>query len=146
MASQRPQRHLKTFLEPVAPSSLNMSPYRATATPFVPNIITFMSSWQPRFRRPAHFQYTSISPSTVLRILGTHLELFATPWYIDIFRKKKLSKQIGELVDPQIGKYIQKPDFRVAHFFFRRHCIRLSSSVLGDCLTKVRACTQFIIL
>ena len=42
MASQRPQRYLKTFLEPVAPSSLNMSPYRATATPFVPNIITFL--------------------------------------------------------------------------------------------------------
>ena len=51
MASQRPRRHLETFLEPVAPSSLNMSPYRAMATPFMPDIVTFMtfiSSRQPR--------------------------------------------------------------------------------------------------
>ena len=41
-------------------------------------------------RRPAHFHYTSISPSTVLRIFGTHLEFFATPWYIDIFQTKQL--------------------------------------------------------
>ena len=48
MASQRSRRYLKTFLEPVAPSSLNMSPYHATATTFMPNIMSFMSSWQPR--------------------------------------------------------------------------------------------------
>ena len=37
MQSQSPQRPLKTFLDPVAPSSPNLSPFRATATPFIPD-------------------------------------------------------------------------------------------------------------
>ena len=41
MASQRPQRYLETFLEPVASFSQSMSPYRATPTPFTPKIMTF---------------------------------------------------------------------------------------------------------
>ena len=36
MVSQRPQRYLKTFLNPVAPFSQSMSPFRAMATPFIP--------------------------------------------------------------------------------------------------------------
>ena len=38
MVSQRPGRYLKTFLEPVASFSQSMSPFRAMATPFVPEI------------------------------------------------------------------------------------------------------------
>ena len=38
IASRRPGRYLKTFLEPVAPSWFNISPFRPTATPFVPKI------------------------------------------------------------------------------------------------------------
>ena len=38
MASRRPRRYLKTFLEPVASFSQSMSPFRAMATPFVPEI------------------------------------------------------------------------------------------------------------
>ena len=38
MASRRPQRYLETFLDPVASFSQSMSPYRSTATPFIPKI------------------------------------------------------------------------------------------------------------
>ena len=47
-----------------------------------------LCSWPAEFRRRARFQYGWISPSTVLRILGTHLELFATPWYIESLEYK----------------------------------------------------------
>ena len=42
MASRRPGRHLKIFLEPVASFSQSMGPYRATATPFTPKIAHFL--------------------------------------------------------------------------------------------------------
>ena len=41
--SRRPGRYLKTFVEPVASFSQSISPFRAMATPFVPNITTFTS-------------------------------------------------------------------------------------------------------
>ena len=41
MASQRPGRYLETFLEPVASFSQSMSPWRATATHFRPEITYF---------------------------------------------------------------------------------------------------------
>ena len=37
MVSGRPRSHPETFLDPVAPSSPNISPFRATATLFTPN-------------------------------------------------------------------------------------------------------------
>ena len=40
MLSQRSRRYLKTFLEPVASFSQSMGPFRATAIPFIPKIIT----------------------------------------------------------------------------------------------------------
>ena len=39
MVSRRPGRYLKSFLEPVAPSWLNISPWRAILTTFVPKMI-----------------------------------------------------------------------------------------------------------
>ena len=39
MVLTRPGRHLKTILEHVAPFCLNMSPWRAVAAPFVPQIV-----------------------------------------------------------------------------------------------------------
>ena len=88
MASRRPGRYLETFLEPVASFSQSMSPYRATPTPFTPKIMPFPRP-TPSVNRPISsdgpFYYGSISPSTVLRILGTPLDLCATPWRVDIF-------------------------------------------------------------
>ena len=55
IASRRPGRHLETFLRLVAPSWLNMSPWRAMATPFVPKMMHSLCSWQARFRRRARF-------------------------------------------------------------------------------------------
>ena len=46
MASQSPQSHVKIFLEPVASFSQSLSPFRAMATPFIPNITTFISSYK----------------------------------------------------------------------------------------------------
>ena len=37
MVSGRSRRYPETFLEPVAPSSPNISPWRATPTPFIPD-------------------------------------------------------------------------------------------------------------
>ena len=53
MASQRPGRYLITFLELVAPSWLNMSPWRAMATPFVPKMIDIFADFRKR-RAPSH--------------------------------------------------------------------------------------------
>ncbi len=61
MASQRPQRYLKPFLEPVAPSSLNMSPYGATRTPFAPNIV--ISEICPSQMSPFQMSPSQMSPS-----------------------------------------------------------------------------------
>ena len=44
MASQKPRSHLKTFLEPVASFYQSMSPFQATATPFIPKIVSCVSS------------------------------------------------------------------------------------------------------
>ena len=41
MVSRRPGRYLKTFLEPVASFSQSMSPFRAMATPFMPEITKY---------------------------------------------------------------------------------------------------------
>ena len=41
MASRRPGRYLKTFLEPTASFCQSMSPCRATATPFMPEITKY---------------------------------------------------------------------------------------------------------
>ena len=38
MVSRKPGRHLKTFLEPVASFSQSMGPFRAMATPFMPEV------------------------------------------------------------------------------------------------------------
>ena len=40
MASQKPRRHLKPFLEPVAPFSQSLGPFRGMATSFIPNMTT----------------------------------------------------------------------------------------------------------
>ncbi len=39
MASRWPGRYFRTFLEPMASFSQSISPYRATATPFIPKIM-----------------------------------------------------------------------------------------------------------
>ena len=88
MASRRSGRYLETFLDPVASFSQSMSPYRATATPFTPKIMIFCrpaTSVNPPFSSSDHFRYGSISPSTVLRNLGTPLDFCATSWCVDIF-------------------------------------------------------------
>ena len=88
MASQKPRRHLKPFLEPVAPFSQSLSPFRGMAPSFIPNMTTLgMSICCPE-------QYISrkqtpmtplppFSPSTVLRNLWTHHKFCAMPWYIE---------------------------------------------------------------
>ena len=43
MASNNPQTHIKTILEGIAPSSLNMSPWGAMADPFMPDFIKKLS-------------------------------------------------------------------------------------------------------
>ena len=48
MVSRRSGRYLETFLEPVAPLSSSMGPWRATATPFSPKIIDFLT-FQTRY-------------------------------------------------------------------------------------------------
>ena len=48
MVSRRPRRYLKTFLELVASSWLNISPWRAMATMFVPKMTNFLRSQQAR--------------------------------------------------------------------------------------------------
>ena len=45
MASQRPGRYLKTFLEPTASFSQSMGPFRATATPFMPKTVDSHAFW-----------------------------------------------------------------------------------------------------
>ena len=57
MASRRPGRYLKTFLEPVAPFSQSMSPYRPTTTPFIPKIVFSMFLSHPS---PTHFRHRPI--------------------------------------------------------------------------------------
>ena len=44
MVFRRPGRYLKTFPRLVAPSWLNISPWRATAAPLMPTIIYVFSS------------------------------------------------------------------------------------------------------
>ena len=88
MASRRSERYLETFLDPVAPFSQSMSPYRAPATPFTPKMMIFRrpaTSVNPPFSSSDHFRYGSISPSTVLQNLGTPLDFCATSWCVDIF-------------------------------------------------------------
>ncbi len=46
MASQSPQNPRKTLLKPVASFSQSLGPFLATATPFIPNITTFTSSYK----------------------------------------------------------------------------------------------------
>ena len=43
MASQRAGGYLETFLEPVAPLWLSISPWRAMATPLMPQIIFWVN-------------------------------------------------------------------------------------------------------
>ena len=116
MVSRRPGRYLKTFLDPMASLSFNMGPWRATATPFTPQIIDF-----PHFvgapissERPFHLR--SISPSTASPNYGTHLDFAATPYNIDIFLKDIYLLHHRQVSRPQIPKPAQKPEMRVAPF------------------------------
>ena len=134
MASRRPGRYLKTFLEPVASFSQSMSPYRATPTPFTPKIMTF-SLPATSVNRPISsngpFYYGSISPSTVLLNLGTPLDLCATPWCVDISSRKNKRIQESRVMQFSVGKHIKTTNFRAGHlldfryfseqYIFRKH-------------------------
>ena len=85
--SRRPGRYLKTFPEPMASLSINMSPWRAMGTSFIPKLTNCLCSWQARHCSSPPQSPPPISTTTVLRFCGTHLDLFPTPCYIDIFQK-----------------------------------------------------------
>ena len=87
MASQNPQNPLKTFPEPVPPFSQSLGTFRATATPFIPNMTTLgMSACCPEqyiSRTQTPMTPPTISSTIVPPIWGTHPKFFARPCYIE---------------------------------------------------------------
>ena len=83
MASLRPGRYLETFLEPVASFCQSMSPWRAMATPFMPEITkyyrTFMSQISDFPNSFSFFDFLAgtlrgLDPSQKMHIDCTHLQ------------------------------------------------------------------------
>ena len=98
MVSQRPGRHFKIILRLVAPFSQSMSPWRATATHFVPkSIIIDMSRTCPKDKKPQNLSHrlskrsidnkNSTNVSTKLHVFDIHLpheSLFDNPDYVNL--------------------------------------------------------------
>ena len=66
MASRRPRRYLKTFLEPVASSWLNMSPWRAMAVSFVKVFVSNLGPFFVKFHKQILFCGASESGQVVI--------------------------------------------------------------------------------
>ena len=68
MASLRSGRYLETFLEPVAPSWLNMSPWRGAAPPITPETIsTNMQNMCEHYRDPRNLTHNPSKRSIDLK-------------------------------------------------------------------------------
>ena len=84
MVSRRSGRYLETFLEPVAPLSSSMGPWRATATPFSPKIMDFVKFPKPEVvifsKNPKSQNRAPISPNSGVLGGWTHLISSAIPW------------------------------------------------------------------
>ena len=118
MASQSPRNHLKTFLEPVASFSQSLGPFRATATPFMPKITESACLPKQYISRKQTLQGGSClgnsSPSNFFdpsRLLRKPLV------YRHFYNRSFTCSTVGELVDSQIFKSVQKPDFWDGHFW-----------------------------
>ena len=114
MVSQKPGRYLKTFLEPVASFSQSMSPFRAMATPFVPEITKYYRTLVSRitdFLNLFSFFYflagalRGLDPSQKMHIDCTHLQ---KGWYGgSIFHQRFI---LGDFEDPYLefeGPYFE---------------------------------------
>ena len=119
IASRRPRRPPETFLEPVAPFSQSMGPYRATTPPFIPKSMllrVLVTSVTDTFSSNGPFHYGSISPSTVPLNFGTPLDLCARPWCVDIPLREIKRIRESRVIQLSVGKHIKTAKFRVGHF------------------------------
>ena len=112
MASQWPRRHLKSFLRLVAPSWLNISPWRATATPFVPKMINMFADFWKR-HAPSHVFFNIFSKKVP-----------TVPLSLGLTHPKRCSTKLCA------GKY--QKFFGISHLRpnLRKHCSRMSPKSL----------------
>ena len=112
MASRRPGRYLETFLEPAASLWLSMSPWRATATPFVPKMINMFADFWKR-HTPSHVLFNIFSKNVP-----------TVPLSLGLTHPKRCSTKLCA------GKY--QKFFGISHLrpTFRKHSSRMSPKSL----------------
>ena len=104
MASRRPGRYLGTLPEPVASLSLNMSPWRATATPFVPKIINMFADFWKR-HAPSHVFFNLFSkkcPTVPLSLGLTHPKTCSTNLCAGKYQKLIGISHLRPTCDPKV--------------------------------------------